>query len=659
MIGEQPLIHQQKHWSTQITLLIIIAALLLTACNSATPSAEVIPTTPSQTATPVPTAVPLKTLVVCLGEEPNSLYLYNNPSASAWSVLEAIYDGPIDTINYQPQPVILEELPTQENGRVELSSVEVSSGDLVANTEGDIVALSKGVKVFPENCTSSDCAVEYDGVSAIRVTQMSASFKLKAGLTWSDGSALTADDSVYSYLLATDPSTLTARHLTTRTASYAALDAQTVKWTGKPGYLTQNPAAFFFSPLPQHQLNNLSPQDLQTSTLANKEPLGWGPYLLDEWVSGDHIRLVKNPRYFRAAENLPYFDVLVYRFIGSGTGDGLAGLTSGECDILDTTVNMEDPLQSVLDLQKSGQAKVYLGQGPEWEALNFGIKPASYDDTYNPWIDRQDFFGDVRTRQALTYCINREKLTTALFGGEASVPATYLPPNHPWMDSALAALPHDPQKGSALLDEVGWKDRDSDPRTARVSTAVAGVLDGTEFRVSYTAAESALHRKVAESIAADLLACGVGVNVELKPVGEVYASAPDGPIFGRHFDLAEVAWTVGRFPPCYLFSSSEIPTQKNSWLGTRYGGVNFTGYANPEYDQACRVMLTAGLSTDAFSQANQTTQQILGNDVPAIALFYHVHALVTRPEICGVTLDVSSRSALRTIEEWGLEGACN
>ena len=42
-------------------------------------------------------------------------------------------------------------------------SVAVTAGDEVANVEGDLVALARGVKVFPDGCTSLDCAVEWDG----------------------------------------------------------------------------------------------------------------------------------------------------------------------------------------------------------------------------------------------------------------------------------------------------------------------------------------------------------------------------------------------------------------------------------------------------------------------------------------------------------------
>jgi len=83
-------------------LICLTAAVGLTACQPASPATGTGGTITAIPATPTATAVPLKTLVVCLGSEPESLYLYGNLNPSAWSVLEAVYDGPIDTVHYQP-----------------------------------------------------------------------------------------------------------------------------------------------------------------------------------------------------------------------------------------------------------------------------------------------------------------------------------------------------------------------------------------------------------------------------------------------------------------------------------------------------------------------------------------------------------------------------
>lgn len=440
--------------------MLIIAA--LAACEPGATATIPATSEPTQAAA-TPTAIPQKTLVVCLGYEPTSLYMYKESSRAMWSVLEALYDGPIDTVNFQAQPVILDTLPTVENGGITLSSTAVKAGDEVANVEGDIVALTKGVVVFPEGCTSSECAVAWDGTSDLKITQMSAQFKIKAGITWSDGTPLTAEDVVYSYTVAADPATAAAKTLVKRTASFTAIDAQTVQWTGKPGYLTMNPSAYFWIPLPKHILGRMTAEQLNTADETNKSPLGWGPYMIDEWTTGDHIRLVKNPNYFRASEGLPKFDVLVFRFTPGLAETDLSPLVTGECDLMETSVGLEGQIQPLRELENAGKTKLYFGQGPEWELLNFGIKPASYDDAYNPYLDRQDFFGDLRSRQAVAYCVNREKIIKEVLFSQSQIPATYLPTTHPYWIKDLSVIAYDPAQGASLLDQVGWVDDDNDP----------------------------------------------------------------------------------------------------------------------------------------------------------------------------------------------------
>ena len=74
----------------------------------------------------------------------------------------------------------------------------------------------------------------------------------------------------------------------------------------------------------------------------------------------------------------------------------------------------------------------------------------------------------------------------------------------------------------------------------------------------------------------------------------------------------------------------KFPTAKNSWVGTKYGGVNLTGFSNEDYDAACSRQLSAGLNTDAFSADNQITQQIFNAELPVLPLFYHLKVMAAR-----------------------------
>ncbi len=55
---------------------------------------------------------PMRLLTVCLGKEPTSLFPYGDSSLAAKAVHDAIYDSPVDWVNYAPQPGILAKIPS-------------------------------------------------------------------------------------------------------------------------------------------------------------------------------------------------------------------------------------------------------------------------------------------------------------------------------------------------------------------------------------------------------------------------------------------------------------------------------------------------------------------------------------------------------------------
>lgn len=638
--------------------LLALLSLTLSACGKiGSGNNQDVATLTPEPAAPTAPAEP-KRLVICLGEEPQSLFLYAPSTRAMWSILEAIYDGPIDTRAFELNPVILEGLPTVDNGGVTLLSSPVSAGDVVANTEGDLVALEKGVRVFPAGCSSNTCAVEWDGTTPLDLVQMTATFKLLPALKWSDGSLLTANDSVYSYSLSANPALNVGQDYVKRTLSYEAIDDQTVRWTGVPGYLTTQPSNFFWIPQPQHVLKSIPVDQLTTAEPSARQPIGWGAYQVAEWIAGDQIRMTRNPNYFRASDGIPAFDEVIYKFIPAFPEADLSPMTNGQCDLMDTSTGLEAQIQTVRELELAGSVRSYFGQGPSWEMINFGIVPASYDDVYNPWLDRADIFGDLRVRQAFAYCTDREKIIQDVLFSQSQVPTSYLPPNHPLSVQGLPLVPHDPEKGIQLLEEVGWIDPDNDVNTPRTSMNVENVNYDTPLSVIYTLTDTPQHQLIAPIVVDSLRECGIEVQPQFVPVGELLAAGPDGILFGRNFDLAELSWSSGQNAPCFLYSSSEIPSAQNAWLGTKYAGVNITGYSNEEYDLACANLLTAGLDQGAIQAGNHTTQQRIAEDLPVLPLFYQVKVMVSRPDLCGVDLDPSSRSPLSQVESFLISSDC-
>ncbi len=640
---------------------ILLGAALLAGCRASTPAprqtpqvstAPVAATTaamqPTLPAAVTATAAAPRTLVLCLQDEPQSLYLYGSSARSTWDVLEAIYDGPFDTRDYTTQPVILQKIPSLTDGEAAFQPVSVKAGDAVVDADGNLVALKEGTKVLPSGCSDLGCAQSWDGKSELSLDQLVVKFKLLDGLKWSDGSPLTAEDSVFSYQIASDPATPASRYLSDRTAAYQALDTTTVEWRGLPGFFDQQFGSFFWSPLPKHTLGSKSAKDLLTDASTNRSPLGWGPYVLQEWTAGDHITLRKNPNYFRAAEGLPKFDTLVYRFVGETADANLSSLLSGECDALDQNPQFLEMFPSLVQQQTAKKIQLYLGQGPEWEHLDFGIQPASYADGYNPGSgDRPDLFGDPRTRQAFAYCIDRASIVSQLLYDRAAVPNSFLPPNHPLYLKDLPGYAFDPQKGQQLLDEVGWKDTDNNPDTPRVAVGIKGVPEGTPLSVTYLTTQAKLRQAVAEAVSGSLRkSCGIGTTVKSMNPGELFSPGPDGPVFGRSFDLVQFSWQASSQPNCLLYSTAQIPDSSNHWIG-----ANITGYSNPAFDTACAGAYWARAGAADYAQRNQQVQAIFANDLPVIPLYTDLKIAIARPDLCGLTMDVTARSIF-----WNLEG---
>jgi peptide/nickel transport system substrate-binding protein len=508
--------------------------------------------------------------------------------------------------------------------------------------------------VRPSGCDSAECALTWDGTTELKMDRMTAKYQLKPGLVWSDGSPLTAEDSVFSYLVASDTSTPVSRDVINRTSTYKALDANTVEWAGIPGYLDSLYQQNYFLPLPKHAWEKIKPADLLTSPESTEKPLGWGPYVISEWVKGDHITLKKNTKYFRAAEGLPKFETLTYKFLGTQADNNLAALQKGDCDLVDPSVGLESMLEQVLDAQKANKIKALVSQGPEWEEILFNVVPASYADGNSPSTgDRADFFGDVRTRQAFAYCLDREKAVNKQLLQQSIIPDGFLAPDNPQAATGLTHYSFDSQAGAKLLDEVGWKDDDSNPATPRLGFNIPGVTNGTPLVVNYLVTDAYLRQEIVKVLVDSAATCGIQINIKTTTPENMYAAAPAGELFGRKFDMAQIAWQAGPRIPCDLFMTSQIPSAATQWMG-----INLGGYSNKTFDSACMAARSTDADPAVTRSALEAVQKQFSNDLPAIPLYFHLKIAATRPDFCGLDMDVSSRSALHGIESFDYGQTC-
>ncbi|MGD8760326.1 MAG: ABC transporter substrate-binding protein, partial [Anaerolineales bacterium] len=502
-------------------LILIALGLFLSACGI-TPDVD-LPVTlqpsaiPTQMVTePTPEPPPPSTLIVCLRDEPETLYLYGMSNRETDLVLQALYDGPIDILGHQVQPVILAKVPSLEDGDARIESVLVTEGDTYLNPDTLLPDQLEGnTPYLPSGCTSSDCIRTYLS-GDVYMDRMIVEFQLLDGIRWSDGEAVEASDSVFSFVVDSHKRTPSLKYLVDRTESYLGIDSRSVRWTGIPGFLDDEYQTNFWSPLPEHILGDYDARDLPELEEAAQNPVGWGAYVLDSWQPGMQIVMRKNELYFRAPEGLPAFEFLIFRFLGDVDQDtAVQQVLTGECDVLDESLVDINQLPRLVEMLEADDLAISWGTGPRVERLEFNLSPSDYT--------APALFGDVRTRQAIAACIDRESIAQQLLVGFGQLADSYIPPSHPLHGQGSQSISYDPVLAASLLDQVGWV-MDTTGTGVRLAQGVSGVRYGTPLTFTLLTTPGALHQTIGQMLQEDLAACGVQLEVEVRESQELFAS---------------------------------------------------------------------------------------------------------------------------------------
>lgn len=501
----------------------------------------------------------------------------------------------------------------------------------------------------PAGCRDAQCALIYSGSGSVMVDQLVVRYKLIEDLYWSDDEPLEADDSVYAYEVGRDLYPRVRPDWIDRTQSYVDLDELTVEWRGLPGYFDPLYQSNFISPLPRHLWEEIPSEQLFTAEISSRSPIGWGPYVIENWISGESILMTRNPGYFRAGEGSPFYDSLEFRFI-SASQDALEFVKSGECDYLDEGLSRAILEEQTLNPQEYNGFSVQTAAGGAWEHIDFGI------DSLNPALPR--FFTERTVRQAVAYCLDRQKIVEGAMAGVVPVLDNYLPPEHPYASAIISRYPYNPQLGASLLQDAGWIDVDNDPSTPRIAQGVPQVADGTEFIFTIEHTDSAQNQLIVDILIESLGECGIQVDSLSKSPDELYAPGSDGSVFGRQFSSALFPWTVSIDPPCFLYTTDEIPGPYPDYP-KGWGGANASGYSNPDYDAACLTARTTLPDWPEHLSAHHAAQSYYTSSLPSLPLYLHTVSIITRSDLCGFSLDPSAVSSLWGLENFSREENCS
>ena len=326
---------------------------------------------------------------------------------------------------------------------------------------------------------------------------------------------------------------------------------------------------------------------------------GTGPFVFKEWVSGDHMTMVRNNNYW--GPHKAYLDQITVKF-EPDTNTELADLRTDTIQLgIDFRAALLSPLSHLPNV-----TTVTLGDsGAEKLDLNLHNK----------------YLSDLTIRKAMNMGINQQQMVDTLLSGKSKVS-----PDTPiclglaaWCydSTAMPTTKYDPTAAMKLLDDAGYKVQTSGP-----DKGYRAFKDGTTIALNIaTTSGNALREQQEVQIESDMKNIGIKINEPFANVtaGKLFGSYASGGVLYNHtFDIAQYTNTVSAGEPDSWYSGyvcDQIPTAANGGVGQ-----NDTFECNPAVDAGFK----AGRSQ--VSQADRKAGYVaagkaLAGDLPELPLY--------------------------------------
>jgi peptide/nickel transport system substrate-binding protein/oligopeptide transport system substrate-binding protein len=428
-------------------------------------------------------------------------------------------------------------------------------------------------------------------------------FHLRQGLKWSDGSALTANDFVYSWKRVADPNTA-APYAQTVLGMVKGFDEAAAGKVDALGVAAPDDNTFvvslahpcvYFDKLAAFQV--LSPVNKAT---IEKNGDAWatkpetyvcnGAFTIKEWVPGSYMLFAKNPNYWNA---------------GAIKLDTIKALL------------IEDP-NAVYAAWQSKEA-VMVKSIPSNEIANLRSDPNFHLDplpgTYYVCInDSLKQFSDPRVRQALSLAIDRNYMSETLTGGVYAPASSWVGPGiTDWDGNSFQA---NANGGKPYIDN---KDTAGNLEKAKKLLADAGYPEGKGFpAINYSVNDSSYHKVFAEYIQQAWSQLGLTVNVN---VVEWKAFLPQRR--AGDYEVSRNGWVVD-----YNDASNLLELVQST------NGNDDAQYKNPAYDE---LMNKAAAEANAQVRSGYLHQaeDLLMSDAAAIPIAYYQEFYLQKDTVTG------------------------
>lgn len=428
-------------------------------------------------------------------------------------------------------------------------------------------------------------------------------FKLRPDVTWSDGKKLKAQDFEYSIkrMLSPDVASTYASFYFDIVGAEAYNgaanedDATKTRLNNEVGVKALDDVTL------QITLNQPRPTFLQLMSLWPTYPvrediisqygnewiepphyIGNGPYILTEWVHGDHMTFKPNPNYWGTKPKLTE----IYMTMITDVNSELEAYENNELEISRVPLGMEKAVLADPVLGKESLRHPQLATC----ALEFNTQKPPFDN--------------VKVRQALACAIDRVSLVDKVRGGIGKPALSWIPPGIPDHDPSLGKeYEFNISRAKELLAAAGYADLDNFPALA--------------FQYPDTAGNSL----IAEFLQAQMKE-NLGIDLTLEPM--------EPKSFTQLVEQREHTWYLG-----WWFADYPDP---DDWLPELFGtdaSQNNTGYSNPEFDALAKQAKSELDNTKRLQLWAEAHKMVMA-DVPMVPVFYQEQLFLVKPTVKGL-----------------------
>ncbi|NMP26929.1 oligopeptide ABC transporter substrate-binding protein OppA [Rahnella sp. SAP-1] len=423
-------------------------------------------------------------------------------------------------------------------------------------------------------------------------------FHLRPGIRWSDGSAITAEDVVYSWRRLIDPKTaspyesylstlgvlnadaIIAGKMPADQLGIKALDAQTVQveLSHPISYFLEMVAHPSLFPVDRAAIEKFGSKWTQPENIVSS-----GPFKLNSWTVNERITSVRNDNYWDNAHTV--LTKITYLPVTSSTAD-VNRYKAGEIDITRTIPEIQ-----FASLKKELGDQVHVGP-------NLGVYYYAFNNQKAP-------FNDVRVRQALSLGLDRAIIADKVLGQGQTAAYTITPKNTGGYTFAAAKT-------------ASWTQEQRNAEAMKLLAAAGfGPQHPLTFNLLYNTNES--HQRIAIA-ASSMWKKNLGVTAVLQ--NQEWKTMLDTMHQGN-YDVVRYAWMADYNEPSTFLNTFRSDNSENT-----------PKFRNADYDKALDHALTAS-SKDEVKKDYQQAEDILSAQAPVVPLYHYVSAKLVKPYIGG------------------------